>query len=133
MKIPNNAIRKAAFTRLNADLSMAVYEAVKQGTDYPYITIGNLSGANDGSKTGDSSEIYLDINVWSDYFGAKEVDDTLSLINVSMTASNIDTTGDGFKVYLTRVSTWADERLLDKENVEIRQGIITFRLLVQET
>jgi len=57
-----------------------IFDNVPQDTAYPYVVIGNINVINTGTKTLDGNEYNLDIDVWSEYRGKKEISDAMERI-----------------------------------------------------
>lgn len=73
MSDPSIAFQTAAYTALDAGLSVPIYDSVPQDATYPYVTIDyqDSSRANWLSDRKDQKIMYF--SVWSDYRGQKEV------------------------------------------------------------
>lgn len=80
-------VQSAIYTILNGDSTLdgivgnnKIFDNVPQDTAYPYVVIGNINVINTGTKTLDGNEYNLDIDVWSEYRGKKEISDAMERI-----------------------------------------------------
>jgi hypothetical protein len=74
MSDPGLALQKALFEKLSASLSAPVFDAVPQGTPYPYVTLDYEVTDNTTPISGKKRENRLFyLSVWSDYQGQAEV------------------------------------------------------------
>jgi len=74
MPDPSLALQRAVFQRLEAELSVPVYDAVPADTPYPYVTIDSERATNASPLSGRKrEERLLYFSVWSDYQGQAEV------------------------------------------------------------
>ena len=75
------------YSTLNGDSTLdgivgdnKIFDNVPQDTAYPYVVIGNINVANRGTKSLDGNEYSVDIDVWSQYRGKKEISDAMERI-----------------------------------------------------
>lgn len=90
----SDALTEAVFERLTAALanvtliggvtSVAVRDAVKEGTPKPYVVIGETDVSDWGSKSGVGTEQTLTIEVWSEHRGRKQARQIAALVYASL-------------------------------------------------
>lgn len=74
MSDPGLALQKALFERLSASLTAPVFDAVPEGTPYPYVTLDYEVTDNTTPISGKKRENRLFyLSVWSSYQGQAEV------------------------------------------------------------
>lgn len=74
MSNPGLALQKALFEKLSASLSAPVFDAVPEGTPYPYVTLDYEVTDNTTPVSGRKRENRLFyLSVWSSYQGQAEV------------------------------------------------------------
>lgn len=74
-RIPLNAFAKAAYALLTAHQTTSVYDDVPENAVAPYISFGLFTAKEAGTKVNDISDVTLNIDIWSDYSGKKEVNE----------------------------------------------------------
>ena len=85
MSDPSLALQKALYERLTADLSCPVFDAVPEGTQYPYVTLDREFSSNTSPISGNSRENRLFyLSVWSNYPGQAEVKRIMAEISTSL-------------------------------------------------
>ena len=80
-------LQSAIYSILNGDATLdgiignnKIFDNVPQDTAYPYVVIGNINVINTGTKTLDGNEYNVDIDIWSEYRGKKEISDAMERI-----------------------------------------------------
>jgi len=80
-------LQSAIYSILNGDATLdsiignnKIFDNVPQDTPYPYVVIGNINVINTGTKTLDGNEYNVDIDIWSEYRGKKEISDAMERI-----------------------------------------------------
>lgn len=74
-------IQQAVYSALaTAPATYPTYDAVLQGTAYPYLTIGDHDAFPDEEITVDSGDIALSVHAWSSYTGKKQVLEMLAFV-----------------------------------------------------
>lgn len=126
MKSPLFELQKAIFGRL-AVVSCPIYDAVPQGAAFPYVTIGEDTAVDWGSKTTDGQEVTVTLHQWSRYNGMAEVKQIGGEVIELMTVTPLIMTG--FKADTGRLDM--QEYIVDSDSLT-RHGIIRFRLFIAE-
>lgn len=121
---PGLALHKAILATLKDGLSVPVYDAVPQGTPFPYVTVDTSITANADALVERIDERFIFLNVWSQVRGQEEV---LSIIG------EIDRLMHNNKLELDHgyvVSIQVDRKMTrrDADNVTF-QGQVTLRVL----
>jgi hypothetical protein len=82
--VSSAALHKAIYDALTSALSCPIYDAVPQGSAYPYVVIDSHLARNQDAlnKLRDRETVYL--SVWSDYMGQKEVLDLMAAIKTAL-------------------------------------------------
>lgn len=126
MKSPFFELQKAIFGRL-AVLSCPVHDAVPQNASFPYVTIGEDTAIDWGSKTSNGQEVTVTLHVWSRYNGYAEAKliggEVIELITV------VPLIMAGFTADPARLDL--QEFIIDSDGIT-RHGIIRFRLFISE-
>tara|TARA_R110002050_G_scaffold251760_1_gene390050 strand:+ start:30 stop:437 length:408 start_codon:yes stop_codon:yes gene_type:complete len=75
------------YSTLNGDSTLdgivgnnKIFDHVPQDTSYPYVVLGNITTNNRGTKTVDGNEYFVDIDVWSQYRGKKQISDIMERV-----------------------------------------------------
>jgi hypothetical protein len=85
------ALQKAIITTVEAEVSTPIYDAVPQGTGYPYITYNQSTVSEDDFLDDRLDQVSVSLNVWSRRRGQQEVleimadlDDSLHLRKLAL-------------------------------------------------
>jgi len=62
MKLPEDELRAAIYTRLDGNLKYPVYSTAPDNEKYPYALIGNIAMADLSTKCGPGQEIHVDFD-----------------------------------------------------------------------
>lgn len=124
------ALQKAIYTALDDNSALSalvtgVYDDVPEGTSYPYITIGDDTAINVGTKTVDALEYTLTLHAWSQYRGRKEIKQIMSAIydvlhDTSLTVENS---------VLVNIKQEFEQSFVDGDGIT-RHGVMRFRAVV---
>lgn len=75
------AVQRALYQALDAALSVPVLDYVPPGQATPYVTIGDITTVEDGTKTEDGQEHTANVHVWTQaHRGRKAARDLMSAI-----------------------------------------------------
>ena len=92
-------IQKALYEKLRESVGVDVYDIAPDSAAYPYITIGDDSASDAGSKLDHGDDISSTIHVWSRSFGLMEAKQLMADIVEALTNSSLIVPGFqvGFK------------------------------------
>ena len=96
--IPMVSFQKAVTALLKGKLSVPIYDCVPKEARLPYVTIGDFTAEPDGAKLIDISNVTLELYVWSQYPGKKEINEISESIVSVYTSNRLDLSADGFLV-----------------------------------
>tara|TARA_Y100000004_G_scaffold54130_2_gene60289 strand:- start:5891 stop:6298 length:408 start_codon:yes stop_codon:yes gene_type:complete len=128
-------IQSALYSLLNADSTLdglvgnnKIFDNVPQGTTYPYVQIGLEQSRDVGTKSLDGKIYNVDIDVWSQYRGQKEIKEITErlhdlLHNVSISVSGADS------VFSNVVSTTT---IVEADGIT-RHGIVNVDFMVYDS
>lgn len=128
MKSALDPLQTAIYNRLANDVTVTarvtgIFDAVPQGQAYPYVTLGEDTSTDDGTKTFYQEEITKTLHVWSKHKGKKEAQEILSLVLESITSEPLVLTG-GFSVQFSQLEML--EVFPDKDDTT-RHGVMRLR------
>ena len=134
MTIGNFALQSAIYTALNNDSTLTnthgagVYDDVPEGSGFPYVTMGEDASNDYGTKDLDGSTVSLNIHVWSQYRGSKEVKTIMDRIHTLLHDSSLSVSG--FNLVNTRFEFM--DILRDPDGIT-RHGVMRFRAVMLGT
>ena len=134
MTIGNFALQSAIYTALNNDSTLTttygagVYDDVPEGSSFPYVTMGEDASNDYGTKDLDGSTVSLNIHVWSQYRGSKEVKTIMDRIHTLLHDSSLSVSG--FNLVNTRFEFM--DILRDPDGIT-RHGVMRFRAVMLGT
>ena len=117
-------VQKWIYSKL-VSLGYNVYDEVPSGADLPYIVIGDDAIVDDSDKVKQGLEDSVNIHIWSDYKGYKELKE---IVDAIVSALNFESgTQDSVNIELC---------LLDNISVireeDARHAIVRFKIKVKE-
>jgi hypothetical protein len=125
-------LQKAVFTKISAasitgigSVAVGVYDHVPTGTAYPYISLGEETAINIGTKDKDGNEHTLTLHVWSQYQGRREIKEIMQSIYTQLHDTDISVTGASF----VNIKQEFETTLMEVDGIT-RHGIIRFRAVV---
>ena len=114
------------YAPLNDKVEDRIYDHIPQGTEYPYINIGDDTSLEWDTDDSDGSENTLTIHVWSRERGRREAKQIMEdIYNVLHRAELVITGIDAVYCYYDFGETY-----LDPDGVT-RHGVIRFRIVVE--
>lgn len=117
----------AIYSKINADGTYPVFDAVPQNQPYPFISLGddtNIPFSTD-AKTG--FEVTYTIHSWSDYGGRKEIKEMQAKLYELFNRQNLLI--NGYNVL--NVNQEYSESLLEADGI-VRHGITRIRIIAIE-
>ena len=105
-----------------------IFDNVPQDTAYPYVRIGLETASDVGTKSLDGNVHRVDIEVWSQYRGQKEIKEIMERLYNIFNNSTISVTGaDSVMSYVVNTAT-----IVEADNLT-RHGIITVDFTVYDS
>lgn len=128
-------LQSAIFTTLSNDSALdtlvgnnKIFDNVPQDTAYPYVRIGLETSTDIGTQTLDGNEHRVDIEVWSQYRGQKEIKEIMERLYNIFNGSTISVTSASSVVsYVVNTAT-----IVESDNLT-RHGIITIDFIVYDS
>jgi hypothetical protein len=104
-----------------------IFDNVPQDTAYPYVVLSNFNVVNRGTKTLDGNEYSIDIDVWSQYRGKKQISEIMERIYELLHDTSYSVSGADMVVSQVRnVIT-----LVENDGIT-RHGVLTLSLIVYD-
>ena len=126
MAEPGLALHKALLARLDANLSVPVWDAVPQRSAFPYVTIDTSISTNIDHLVERKDERFVFLNVWSETRGQEEVLSIMGQIDAAL--HNASLTLDTGRVARILVERKFTQR--DADDVTF-QGQVTLRIITE--
>ena len=117
-----NALNVSAIT---TTLSCGVYDEVIEGNTYPFITLGEETTIDYGTKTETGSETTINIHIWSQYKGSKQTKEIMDKVHDLLHDSNLSVTG--FNLINLRFEF--SDIMRDPDGIT-RHGVMRFRAII---
>ena len=134
MSIGQFALQTTLYTTLSSDntltstLGAGVYDEVLEGASYPFVSLGEETAVDYGTKDLVGGETTINIHIWSQYKGAKETKEIMDRIHDLLHDSNL--TVIGFNLINLRFEF--SDILRDPDGVT-RHGVMRFRAIILGT
>jgi hypothetical protein len=134
MSIGQFALQTTIYSTLSSDntltstLSAGVYDEVTEGATYPFVSLGEETAIDYGTKDTNGGETTINIHIWSQYKGAKETKQIMDRIHDLLHDSNLTVTG--FNLINLRFEF--SDILRDPDGVT-RHGVMRFRAIILGT
>jgi hypothetical protein len=131
MSLHSWELQKAIFTTLNGNVrgmsavNVPVFDDVPEGTEYPYVVIGEETAANNGTKTLDGIEHTLTIHAWSRYRGRREIKEIMQSVYENLHNTDISVSGAS----LVNIRQEFNTTLAETDGIT-RHGVMRFRAVV---
>ena len=104
-----------------------IFDNVPQDTAYPYVVLSNFNVVNRGTKTLDGNGYSIDIDVWSQYRGKKQISEIMERIYELLHDTSYSVSGADMVVSQVRnVIT-----LVENDGIT-RHGVLTLSLIVYD-
>lgn len=126
------ALQEAMFNLLDGDATLGtmiagVHDRVPQGSNYPYITIGDIMSQNWSSASSDGAESIITLHVYSRAGGRKETLQIMEQIHSLLHEANVSISGHSC------VLSYYQRGEVDLESDGLTyHGKMVFRLLTQK-
>ena len=113
---------------LTSTLSAGVYDEVLEGASYPFLSLGEETSIDYGTKNENGGETTINIHIWSQYKGAKETKQIMDRIHDLLHDSSLTVTGFN----LVNLRFEYSDILRDPDGVT-RHGVMRFRAIILGT
>lgn len=129
-RFPNHAITKALVKLISDNTNITITDHVDDSVILPYVVVGDINTNETDAKDEKVSTSLVQIDIFSDYMGRKELDTIAETIADTLYDDDtvIDMTDDGFQV--------VDGRIQSFETYEEDQygyiGTITLEMVIQD-
>ncbi len=125
------AVQTAIYDKLTGDAALmaaidAVHDQVPENAAFPYLTIGEDTGRDFGTKTESGQSLTLTLDAWSRAHGRKEVKDILARVHALLHEQALSVAG--FTHLLTRFEFTQTFR--DPDGLT-QHGVARYRIIVQ--
>ena len=134
MSIGQFALQTTIYSTLSSDntltstLGSGVYDEVVEGATYPFVSLGEETAIDYGTKNENGGETTINIHIWSQYKGAKETKQIMDRIHDLLHDSNLTVTGFN----LVNLRFEYSDILRDPDGVT-RHGVMRFRAIILGT
>lgn len=125
MADPTKALHTALLARLKAILSVPVWDAVPQGSEYPYVTIDSMVSSNDDLLSSRANTRFVYLGIWSRAYGQAEIMGIMEQIDAINEQPLPLSTGRAVSVRVDNTRT-----VRDSDNLTY-QGQVTLRIITQ--
>ena len=125
MAEPTKALHTALLARLQSILSVTVWDAVPQGTNYPYVTLDSMVSANEDFLNSRINTRFVYLGIWSRAYGQAEIMDIMSQLDAINEQPLALSTGSVVSVRVDNTRT-----VRDSDNLTY-QGQVTLRIITQ--
>lgn len=105
-RIPNISITTALVKLLRENLDIPVTDHLDEESPLPYISIGAFSCEDNRTKVDDLLHCSLQLHIWSEYAGKKQVNDIAERVITILNTNDIDISADGFNIYDGRIAQY---------------------------
>jgi len=112
-------------SNLTTTLGAGVFDDVLEGSTFPYVELGNESSIDFSTKTSTGSEYTINLHIWSQYAGSKEVKQIMDRLHDLLHDSNMNVTGFN----LINVRFEFSDIMRDPDG-KTRHGIMRFRAII---
>lgn len=126
MADPSLALHKAVLAVLKSGVSCPVYDAVPQGTEYPYVTINTSLSRNTDYLVERKQERFIFLSIWSEALGQEDIFRYIGEIDAAI--HGVSLTLDTGSVVSVRVDESTTQR--DADNVTY-QGTVVLRIITE--
>lgn len=118
----------AGITDSSGSAITGVFDDVPEGTEYPYITIGEDTAVDVSSKDKTIFEHTLTIHAWSQYRGRRDIKELMEQVHNAL--HNVAITVDGAS--LCNLRQEFQTTLLENDGIT-RHGVMRFRAVVSDS
>lgn len=128
-RIPLDILSKKSFELLSQNQSVPVYDDVPQDASLPYITLGAFTCKDNGTKVNDITDATINIDIWSEYQGKREVNTIANTVIALLNSTKLDLSEDDFAYIRGSVDFFEAY----PEDAGGYHGVITYLVKTQNT
>ena len=110
---------------ITSTLNCGVYDEVVEGNPYPFITLGEETVNDYGTKDLNGGDYTINIHIWSQYKGSKQTKEIMDKVHDLL--HDIDLTVSGFNLINLRFEF--SDIMRDPDGVT-RHGVMRFRAII---
>jgi hypothetical protein len=110
---------------LTSTLGASIYDDVPQGSNFPYVVLGEDSANESGTKDVNGTSSTLTIHIWSEYKGSKETKQIMDRVHDLLHDSNLSVSG--FNLINLRYEF--SDIMRDPDGIT-RHGVMRFRAVL---
>lgn len=128
------SLQKAVAELLLADVDLValvggrIFEEVIEGSEYPYVVLGATQEVDDSVQCLDASEIFVDVDVWTNTPGFGENKRITTAVKRILHNASITMAEERCVLFEHRIT-----RTFLDQDVIVKHGIVTFRSLTEIT
>lgn len=126
-RLPNNALHKSLIKFLKEKQPVPVFDYLPEMAALPFITLGNVTVADQSAKLVEETKVTVAIHIWSDYKGRFEVNNIAECIISLLTSEQLDLSQDDFFVFAQEVTFYETY----PEEDSGYNSVISFELYIQ--
>ena len=126
-RLPNNALHKSLIKFLKEKQPFPVFDYLPEMAALPFITLGNVTVADQSAKVVEETKVTVAIHIWSDYKGRFEVNNIAECIISLLTSEQLDLSQDDFFVFAQEVTFYETY----PEEDSGYNSVISFELYIQ--
>ena len=126
-RLPNNALHKSLIKFLKEKQPVPVFDYLPEKAALPFITLGNVTVADQSAKVVEETKVMVAIHIWSDYKGRFEVNNIAECIISLLTSEQLDLSQDDFFVFAQEVTFYETY----PEEDSGYNSVISFELYIQ--
>lgn len=123
-----STLESASITDYGGAAITGIFDDLPEGTDYPYVVIGEDTAVDDSSKDKTIFEHTLTIHVWSQYRGRRDIKVIMEQVHDAL--HNVDISIAGAS--LCNLRQEFQTTLLENDGIT-RHGVMRFRAVVSDT
>lgn len=127
----NTTLQTAIYTALTGDATLmasvtGVFDDVPPDQAFPHIELADVDSVDYGTKTTEGLEHFIEVHVWSNYHGQKEIFDIMRLVDDVLHDQTLSLTGH------TLVNIRRESRVTVRDiDPQIRHGIMRYRCVTE--
>jgi len=112
-------------SNLTSTLGASIYDDVPQGSNFPYVVLGEDSSNDNSTKDVNGTSSTLTIHVWSEYKGSKETKQIMDRVHDLLHDSNLSISGFN----LVNLRYEFSDIMRDPDGIT-RHGVMRFRAVL---